>query len=73
MSCPGVVFLIVLWLAMLAPLGVSASGHLAWLDYLYIVSYIKLVVTPIKYIPQVSWGMHLYPICDVDQRTDGNL
>ena len=44
-----------LWLAMLVPLGVSAFGHLAWLDYLYIVSYVKLVVTPIKYIPQVSW------------------
>ena len=41
---------------MLAPLGISAFGHLAWLDYLYIISYIKLVVTPIKYIPQVSWG-----------------
>ena len=47
-------FLIVLWLAMFVPLGVSAFGHLAWLDYLYIVSYVKLVVTPIKYIPQVS-------------------
>lgn len=53
MSWVGIVLLTALWLAMLVSLGVSAFGQLAWLDFLYIISYVKLGVTPIKYIPQV--------------------
>nr|XP_049702769.1 cystinosin homolog isoform X1 [Helicoverpa armigera]XP_049702770.1 cystinosin homolog isoform X1 [Helicoverpa armigera]XP_049702771.1 cystinosin homolog isoform X1 [Helicoverpa armigera] len=32
--------------------GVSAGGKLAWLDFLYYCSYIKLSITLIKYVPQ---------------------
>lgn len=31
---------------------VAAAGHLAWLDFLYYCSYIKLSITLIKYVPQ---------------------
>lgn len=44
----------ILWLIMLVALFVSVAEVVDWLDYLYIISYIKLAVTPIKYIPQVS-------------------
>ena len=53
LSYSGIVFLVVLWLVMIVPIGVSAAGPLPWLDYLYVISYVKLGVTPIKYIPQV--------------------
>ena len=43
---------------MIVPLGVSAVGPLPWLDYLYVISYIKLGVTPIKYVPQVCQLLH---------------
>ena len=32
---------------------VSVGGKLYWLDFLYVASYIKMGVTPLKYIPQV--------------------
>ena len=53
LSYPGLVFLVVLWLVMIVPIGISTAGLLSWLSYLYIISYVKLGVTPIKYIPQV--------------------
>ena len=50
-----------LWLTMLISLFVSVGGKLHWLDLLYIVSYVKLAVTLLKYIPQVIKGhMHIY-------------
>ena len=39
---------------MLISLFVSIGKKLQWLDLLYIVSYVKLAVTLIKYVPQVS-------------------
>ncbi len=33
---------------------VSVGGKLLWLDFLYVASYVKLAITLIKYIPQVS-------------------
>lgn len=40
---------------------VAVAKQITWLDYLYYISYIKLAVTLIKYVPQVSctqrqWG-----------------
>lgn len=35
------------------PLVVAAIPSLAWLDYLYVLSYIKILITIIKYLPQV--------------------
>lgn len=32
---------------------IAAAGVWHWLDFLYVCSYIKLIITPIKYIPQV--------------------
>ncbi|XP_013136517.1 PREDICTED: cystinosin homolog isoform X2 [Papilio polytes] len=32
--------------------GLGAGGELAWLDFLYICSYVKLCITLIKYVPQ---------------------
>lgn len=47
------VVLAALWLTMIISLFVSVGGKLAWLDLLYVVSYVKLAVTLLKYIPQV--------------------
>ena len=49
-----IVILIVLWALMLISLFASIGKKLQWLDLLYIVSYVKLAVTLIKYVPQVS-------------------
>lgn len=49
-----IAILIVLWALMLISLFVSIGKKLQWLDLLYIVSYVKLAVTLIKYVPQVS-------------------
>lgn len=43
-----------LWLTMIICLFVSVGGKLHWLDFLYVVSYVKLAVTLLKYIPQ-AW------------------
>jgi cystinosin len=53
-SWSGVALICLLWLVMFTTLFVSVAGVVDWLDYLYIISYIKLAVTPIKYLPQVS-------------------
>lgn len=34
----------------------GASSVIAWIDFLYFISYIKLIITIIKYIPQVSFS-----------------
>jgi len=36
-----------------APVLVVASNKLEWLDYLYVLSYVKIVITLIKYVPQM--------------------
>lgn len=45
--------LVVGWTFALVSLFVAVAGRIAWLDYLYYFSYIKLAVTLIKYVPQV--------------------
>ncbi len=42
-------------LSLLVCLFVSVGGKLAWLDFLYAASYIKLATTLIKYVPQVIY------------------
>ena len=53
LSYSGIVLIGLMWLIMLVSLFVAVAKVLDWLNYLYIISYIKLAVTPIKYIPQV--------------------
>jgi len=48
--CLAILVLIVLFLS--TSLIVSLTGKLAWLDFLYFCSYVKLGITLIKYIPQ---------------------
>ena len=52
-SYTAMVILAVLWLTIFISLFVSVGGKLHWLDFLYVVSYVKLAVTLLKYIPQV--------------------
>ena len=54
MSYSAIVVVAAFWLAMVIPLFVSVGGKLAWLDYLYVLSYVKLGTTLVKYMPQVS-------------------
>ena len=50
----GTFIMVVLIVIALAPLVVLTKlFDLDWLDYLYLLSYIKIMVTLIKYIPQV--------------------
>ena len=48
------------WLFAIISLFVAVGHKITWLQYLYYLSYIKLGVTLIKYVPQVSitvvWG-----------------
>ena len=54
LSYSGIVLIGLMWLIMVVSLFVTVAKVLDWLDYLYIISYIKLSITPIKYIPQVN-------------------
>lgn len=42
-----------MWLVIFISLFVSVGNKLSWLDYLYVLSYVKLAVTLVKYVPQV--------------------
>ena len=48
------VLLLISWTFALVSLFVAVAKVITWLDYLYYFSYIKLVITLIKYIPQVG-------------------
>lgn len=54
MSYVGMVLVAAMWLTIIISLFVSVGHKLAWLDFLYILSYVKLAVTLVKYVPQVS-------------------
>ncbi len=54
MSYSGILIVAVLWLVIFISLFVSVGHKLAWLDYLYVLSYVKLAVTILKYFPQVQ-------------------
>ncbi|XP_013178047.1 PREDICTED: cystinosin homolog isoform X1 [Papilio xuthus] len=51
-SMTGRCILSVFLVVVLVTAGLGAGGELAWLDFLYICSYIKLCITLIKYVPQ---------------------
>ena len=53
MSILAWILLALLWLAVIISLFVAVGGKLSWLNFLYVFSYVKLVVTLVKYIPQV--------------------
>ena len=48
------IILAMLWLPVFISLFVAIGGKLSWLNFLYVFSYVKLVVTLTKYIPQVG-------------------
>lgn len=52
MSRWGVSLVGMLALAVCVGLGLAVFGVVAWLDFLYVLSYMKLVMTVLKYIPQ---------------------
>ena len=52
MSILGYILVALLWLAVFISLFVTVGGKLSWLNFLYVFSYVKLVVTLVKYIPQ---------------------
>ena len=54
MSYIGMFLLSLMWLTIFITLFVAVGNKLSWLNYLYVLSYIKLAVTLIKYVPQVS-------------------
>ena len=57
MSYFAIVLVILMWVVVFVSLGVAIGGKLSWLEFLYIFSYVKLTVTLIKYVPQVSSGL----------------
>ena len=70
MSVLAWIVLAILWLAVFISLFVAIGGKLSWLNFLYVFSYVKLVVTLIKYIPQVGVATVYYTsssfiFCDV--------
>lgn len=46
-------FFFIFFTIIIVTFSIAAAGVFHWLDFLYICSYIKLAITPIKYIPQV--------------------
>jgi cystinosin len=54
------ILLAILWLTVFISLFVVIGGKLSWLNFLYVFSYVKLVVTLIKYIPQVCVYTNMY-------------
>lgn len=53
-SWTAVSLLLIGWTFALVTLVLTVSKKIAWLDFLYYCSYIKLAVTLIKYVPQVG-------------------
>lgn len=53
MSRPSIGFLVLAWLFVLVTMIVAAVGVTTWLQFLFCFSYIKLIITLIKYFPQV--------------------
>ena len=56
MSLLGKVFTGVTWTAAGVQLVLCWTGVMSWLTFMYYFSYVKLVVTSVKYLPQVRNG-----------------
>ena len=52
-----IILIILMYLVIVVCMIVSLAGPLSWLNYLYVLSYIKLAVTVFKYTPQVRRGV----------------
>lgn len=61
MSWPSIGFLVLAWLFVLVTMIVAAVGVTTWLQFLFCFSYIKLVITLIKYFPQVLQSLPACP------------
>lgn len=61
MSWPSIGFLVLAWLFVLVTMIVAAVGVTTWLQFLFCFSYIKLVITLIKYFPQVLQSLPAFP------------
>lgn len=48
-----IIILVAMWLFIFISLFVAVGQKLQWLEFLYFLSYVKLAVTLVKYIPQV--------------------
>lgn len=58
-SWPAIGFLVLSWLFVLITMIMAAVGVTTWLQFLFSFSYIKLMVTLVKYFPQVLLGPSL--------------
>lgn len=61
MSWPSIGFLVLAWLFVLVTMIVAAVGVTTWLQFLFCFSYIKLIITLIKYFPQVLQSLPAFP------------
>lgn len=61
MSWPCIGFLVLAWLFVLVTMIVAAVGVTTWLQFLFCFSYIKLIITLIKYFPQVLQSLPAFP------------
>lgn len=61
MSWPSIGFLVLAWLFVLVTMIVAAVGVTTWLQFLFCFSYIKLIITLIKYFPQVLQSLLAFP------------
>ncbi|XP_064386399.1 cystinosin-like isoform X2 [Halichondria panicea] len=52
-SYSGLLIVAAMWLGIFISLFVSVGHKLSWLNYLYVLSYVKLAVTVLKYFPQL--------------------
>lgn len=60
-SWPSIGFLVLAWLFVLVTMIVAAVGITTWLQFLFCFSYIKLIITLIKYFPQVLQSLPAFP------------
>ena len=57
-SWPSIGFLVLAWLFVLVTMIVAAVGITTWLQFLFCFSYIKLIITLIKYFPQAYMNFY---------------
>lgn len=57
-SRPSIGFLVLAWLFVLVTMIVAAVGVTTWLQFLFCFSYIKLIITLIKYFPQAYMNFY---------------
>lgn len=58
-SWTALLLLLIGWTFVLMGLCLALAKMITWLDYLYYFSYMKLAVSLVKYVPQVSYPEHV--------------